>query len=347
MTAPWRLGEEPWIGTRRAPLARVIIDNDFAGDPDDLFQLAHHLLSPAVEIRGIITSHLRAGDDFAPQASVARGDQIVRQLLDVMRLDAHDLLLTGSEDPLPDERTPQPSAGVDRIVAEAMRVDTDTPLFVVLGGGLTELASALLSEPAIADRLTAVWIGGPEYAWPVDDLASTGTPAWLVAPPPPGALAPEYNLAIDVTAAQVVFDSSVPLWQVPREAYRQCLVGDAELEVRLARCGTLGAHLHAALDEVRALVSTDARPTGGTYVLGDQPLVSLTALQTFFEPSPASSRFVDLPRPRIADDGTYVENPTAASVRVFTHIDTRLMFDDMYARFEQLTAWQDGRADRS
>ncbi len=34
MTAPWRLGEEPWIGTRRAPLARVIIDNDFAGDPD-------------------------------------------------------------------------------------------------------------------------------------------------------------------------------------------------------------------------------------------------------------------------------------------------------------------------
>jgi len=28
--------------------ARVIIANDFGGDPDGLFQLAHHLLSPTV-----------------------------------------------------------------------------------------------------------------------------------------------------------------------------------------------------------------------------------------------------------------------------------------------------------
>lgn len=29
---------------RHPPIARVIVDNDFAGDPDGLFQLAHHLL---------------------------------------------------------------------------------------------------------------------------------------------------------------------------------------------------------------------------------------------------------------------------------------------------------------
>jgi hypothetical protein len=29
---------------------RVIIDNDFSGDPDDLFQLAHHVLSLSVHI---------------------------------------------------------------------------------------------------------------------------------------------------------------------------------------------------------------------------------------------------------------------------------------------------------
>src|SRR3712207_8005339 len=67
-----------------------------------------------------------------------------------------------------------------------------------------------------ADRLTAVWIGGPEYP----DLA----------PPPPGASGMEYNLRIDVTAAQVVFnDSTIPLWQVPRNVYRQCLVSMTEL----------------------------------------------------------------------------------------------------------------------
>jgi len=28
------------------PRMRIIIDNDFGGDPDGLFQLVHHLLSP-------------------------------------------------------------------------------------------------------------------------------------------------------------------------------------------------------------------------------------------------------------------------------------------------------------
>jgi hypothetical protein len=32
------------------PRQRIIIDNDFGGDPDGLFQLAHHLASPSVEI---------------------------------------------------------------------------------------------------------------------------------------------------------------------------------------------------------------------------------------------------------------------------------------------------------
>lgn len=32
------------------PRQRVIIDNDFSGDPDGLFQLAHHLASPSVDM---------------------------------------------------------------------------------------------------------------------------------------------------------------------------------------------------------------------------------------------------------------------------------------------------------
>src|SRR6187455_804238 len=44
------------------PRMRVIIDNDFGGDPDGLYQLVHHLLSPSVEIRAIIGSHLKPGD---------------------------------------------------------------------------------------------------------------------------------------------------------------------------------------------------------------------------------------------------------------------------------------------
>ena len=109
-------------------------------------------------------------------------------------------------------------------MAEAMRDDTDLPLFVVLGAGLTELASAYLIEPAIAHRLTAVWIGGPEYAE-------------LGAVPPPNGLPIEYNLNIDLLAGQVVFDSPIPLWQVPRNAYRECIASMSELILRVATHG--------------------------------------------------------------------------------------------------------------
>jgi purine nucleosidase len=54
---------------------RVIIDNDFSGDPDDLFALVHHVLSPSVEIPLIIASHLSGGDEWDPsdrQASNAK-----------------------------------------------------------------------------------------------------------------------------------------------------------------------------------------------------------------------------------------------------------------------------------
>ena len=37
--------------------ARVITDYDFRGDPDGLFQLAQQLLSPSVEVPGVIGSH--------------------------------------------------------------------------------------------------------------------------------------------------------------------------------------------------------------------------------------------------------------------------------------------------
>src|SRR5215471_5665883 len=64
------------------PRMRVIIDNDFGGDPDGLFALVHHLLSPSVEIRGIIGSHLRPGDfwDTSKQTATHAKNKIVEVL---------------------------------------------------------------------------------------------------------------------------------------------------------------------------------------------------------------------------------------------------------------------------
>ncbi|WP_448059730.1 nucleoside hydrolase [Cellulomonas hominis] len=325
----WAVGSPPWLDPedRGAPAVRVIVDNDFAGDPDDLFQLAHHLLSPSVDIRAVISSHLAPGDHFDPGPHSARhGAERVERLAAVMGVDLGDRLVVGSEAGLVDRSTPQPSAAVDRIVAEALRSDTDAPLYVVCGGGLTDVASAYLTEPAIADRLTVVWIGGPEDPG--------------LAAPPPGDPTPEYNLGIDLVAGQVVLtDSTLPLWQVPRGTYRQCLLSDVELRTRVAPCGPLGALLYG---EIVSLQRQVAQLLGGrreTYTVGDQPLVLLTALQTVFEPDPASSDAVLRRAPRLGDRGEFVADPDGRWIRVWTRVDARLMFEDLFGKLAEHARW--------
>ncbi|MBT0770283.1 hypothetical protein KIH74_15180 [Kineosporia sp. J2-2] len=73
-------------------------------------------------------------------------------------------VVAGSNVGLTSPTEPIVSPAAEAIVAEAMRDDTDLPLYVAADGGLTDVAGALLIEPRIAGRLTLVWIGGPEHA---------------------------------------------------------------------------------------------------------------------------------------------------------------------------------------
>ena len=326
----WALGEAPWqqLPPLGPPRARVIIDNDFSGDPDDLYQLVHHLLSPSVEVRLVIASHLRADDVFDPSGRSAQNAALVaRDVFARMGLSSTEVIVAGSDEPLADRSTPRPGPAVDAIIAEALREDVSTPLFYVAGGGLTDIASAYLVEPRIAERLTLVWIGGREH----DGLAV----------PPPNAMPIEYNLLIDPVAGQVVFgDSTIPLWQVPRDVYRQCLVSDAELRVRVAETGPLGRYLYDEVALVMRMVATHLGGGAETYALGDSPLVLLTALQSVFEPDSSSSRYVQRSTPSLGEDGAYVDVPGARPMRVYTWVDTRLMFEDFYVKLAEFGRWQ-------
>ncbi len=305
-----------------SPRMRLIIDNDFSGDPDDLFQLVHHVLSPSVEIRGIIGSHLSPDDPFDPSDVQAENAvRVAEETLGLMGMSDRFPVWLGSNLALSSPVSAIDSEAARNIVAEAMREDTDLPLYLALGAGLTELASAYLLEPGIAERLTAIWIGGNEHP----ELAS----------PPPGASPIEYNLNIDLLAAQIVFnDSSIPLWQVPRDRYRQCLVSRAELEARVRPMGAVGEHLAGAVDRVGHRAEAWGRPLGETYALGDSPLVLLTALQSAFEPDSSSSRHITKPTPWLDSDGSYREMAATRPLRVYTDLDTRLMFEDLFLKLK-------------
>lgn len=304
------------------PRMRVIIDNDFIGDPDGLFQLVHHILSPSVEIRGIIGSHLRPGDFWdRSDVTALNSKKRVEELLSVMNVAKTFPLYQGSNLQLVNDSTPQKSEAADAIIREAMRTDTKLPLYIVCGAGLTDLASALLMKPEIADRLTLIWIGGPEYT----DLA----------PPPPGYTSLEYNLGIDIIAGQVVFNkSSIPIWQVPRSSYRQVMIPYSSLILKVRGKGKIGAYLTGHLENLMKMAMQYNFNIGETYIIGDSPLVLLTALQSSFEPDPSSSEYVVRQSPVINELGLYETNLSGRNIRVYTRLDCHLLLEDFFSKLE-------------
>ena len=310
-------------GNTVTPRMRVIVDNDFSGDPDGLFQLAHLLLSPSVEIRAIIGSHLKAGDGFDPSKTQAQNAaNKAKELLQVMGIRSNIPVIAGSNTAMPNDSTPVKSAAVNFIIQEAMRKDTKLPLYLLCGAGLTEIASAVLAAPQIADKLTLVWIGGPEYP----DLAL----------PPPNYSNPEYNLNIDKSAARTIFNrSKIPIWQVPRNTYRQALLPYSQLLLKVKPQGKTGRYLSGILESLMTRIQPIVN-MGETYILGDSPLVLLTALQSSFEADPSSSTYVNKMAPKINEQGGYEFNHQGRPIRVYTQLDINLMFNDFFAKLELL-----------
>ena len=303
------------------PRMRVIVDNDFSGDPDGLFQLAHLVLSPSVEIRGIIGSHLKAGDGFDNSKTQAdNAAKKANELLEVMGRKGKYTVVAGSNKAMLNDSTPVKSAGVDMIIKEAMRTDTKLPLYILCGAGLTEIASAALTDPQIADKLTLIWIGGPEH----NQLAL----------PPPNFSNPEYNLNIDIAAGRAIFNrTKIPLWQIPRNAYRQAIISYSQLLVDVKPYGKTGQYLTEVLEGLMVKIQKYVN-IGETYILGDSPLVLLTALQSSFEADPSSSDYVLRPAPGINAKGDYIFNPSGRKIRIYTRLDINLMFNDFFAKLK-------------
>lgn len=297
------------------PRMRVIIDNDFGGDPDGLFQLAEHLLSPSTDIKAIVCSH-HYKDFYGYPGNVSYAKEQVEKLMNVMGKKDVPVLL-GSDSSFVSVDKPLESEGARAIVCEAMREDK-LPLYVVCGAALTNIASAYLMNPEISKRITAVvWIGGPEYK----DLCRNQLQHQR-----------EYNQGIDPVSSQVVFNKSdLTIWQIPRDTYRQPLYSYAELKTRVGEASAAGNYLMQRLED---LLHRSKGSLGETYVLGDSPLVLVTSLQTPWERDAASCEYVMRKTPLINTKGFYEDNLNGRPIRIYTKIDARLILEDLVAKLK-------------
>src|SRR5262249_22100949 len=142
--------------------------------------------------------------------------------------------------PLRYQYEPSPSEGVDFIVEKAMASKPENSLWIVGLGASTDLASAYLKEPRIADRVVVFWHG--RTRWPKQ--------CW------------NFNVIGDVRAARLLFhsDLSFVLFDTGTD-----LVCPMEQSQRWVQFSSLGKFLH----EFRYEQPSYQSPAKGFYDLGD------------------------------------------------------------------------------
>ena len=281
---------------------RVVISSDVKNEADDQFAIAHQLLTPMFDVRGIIAAHF---ESKAPGSETTM-EQSYRELLTLLAAAGIDDVpaLRGCRAPLRKETDTPQSEGVDFLIAEALR-DDPRPLYVTCQATLTDVAAALNRCPEIAERLTVVWIGGFPY-------------------PAGGA---EFNLLQDVPAARAVMASRCALWQLPVNVYSSMEVTMAELAARVRPCGALGRYLYGEIEDYNLHTDEPADlRRGENWCLGDSPVVGALLGCGW------RGNFHTETAPLIADDMRYLPNPGGRPIRVYDFVDVRFILEDMYAK---------------
>ena len=284
----------------------VVLSTDVGNEIDDQWAITYLLLQPRFEVLGIMSAH-------APSIAAPAGRTSLRILTDVVEqrlgMAVHPPLIEGGSLPLGDAKTPRPSPAVTFLIETSRRFSKANPLTVLAIGASTDVASAILTDPSIVNRIKIVQMGF------VDETSGK-----------------EFNIENDNRAEQVLLESNVPLTIGPASVCRRDLIMSHDhAREFLGQRGPIGAWL---LEEYEAWYYRFVKPLRVddlskpwyiwdtitlAYVLG------LTEQHT-------------LPTPRLADDGT-LESPQHPdphkTVTWITKVDSTRMWADFAVQVDE------------
>ncbi len=279
---------------------RMVLDTDTYNEIDDQFAVVQSLLSPdRLHVEAIYAAPFHNGRSSGPADGMQKSYEEILRLLE--RLDtAHDgFVYKGSTHFLQGTEAPAESDAAHDLVMRARQ--GDEPLYVVAIGAITNVASALLIDPSIAEHIVVVWLGGQPYHWPS---------------------AREFNLQQDLHASRLLFDCGVPLVQIPCQAVASHLLTTVpELETLVAGRGAIGDYL------VEIFKDYSKDHYGWSKVIWD-----ISAPGWLLDAAWVPSELVH--SPVLTDQYTYSTDRSRHLVRVATGVNRDAIFRDLFRKME-------------
>lgn len=173
---------------------RMVLDTDTYNEVDDQFAIVYALQSPErLNVEAIYAAPFHNNRSTGPEDGMEKSYDEILRILERLDVSPDDYVYKGSRGFLDSLENPFRSEAALDLVERAMNSSKD-PLYVVAIGAITNVASAILIEPKIIERIVVVWLGGHALHW-----GDTN----------------EFNMKQDILASRLVLDCGVPLVQVP------------------------------------------------------------------------------------------------------------------------------------
>jgi len=185
---PWL---SPWLHAEAAPKPRVIVSTDIGGTDFDDYQSLVHLLvyTDCIDLEGMLASPWGAGRE--------RKRHILK-IIDEYEKDFPHLRSQSAAYPTPERlREISKQGGTDSAdlrgwgdrtegsdwIIERAHANDPRPLWLLVWGGIDDLAQALHDDPSIKNKLRVYWIGGPNKKWSTtayDYIARERRDLWII-----------------------------------------------------------------------------------------------------------------------------------------------------------------------
>ena len=252
----------------------IILDTDTYNEIDDQFALAYAMLSPErVKLLSVNAAPFLNSRSTSAADGMMKSYNEIQRIMHLVDTNANIPYYKGSESFLADKKTPVESEAAENIINTVM--NSDERIYIVAIGAITNVASAIIKCPEIAKKAVVIWLGG--HALTYKDTK-------------------EFNLYQDVMSAQVVFDSGVPLIQIPCAGMcTEFVTTIPELEYYLRGKNELCDYL---VDIVRSYTK---KPYGWSKVVWDVTAVAVLV-------RPEAFRYSIIPRPYVTMEGRYAFN---------------------------------------
>lgn len=209
----------------------IVLDTDTKNEVDDQFALTYlYRLHQCGEISLDAVYAAPFTHDPAPEAGegmLESYDEIIKIMKLLGKDDCEGFAFKGSDRFLKAEAVRSPAA--EDLIKRALTFTKDEPLYVVAIGAITNVASAILMNPEIIERIVVIWLGGTAV-----------NENW----------ANEYNLEQDAAASRIVLDCGVPLVQLPcRGVVDRFTTTLSELERFIDNKTAIGSYLTSLIRE--------------------------------------------------------------------------------------------------